>query len=112
MDELRERILVVDDDPSTCDMLSYVFEDQGFAVESHVDSADTLKAVQRIAYDLVVIDLGIQPIDGLSLLKRFRSLPDPPASVVLSGQDKAVALPRAFDLGALDFIAKTVDIGG
>lgn len=110
IDRTIPRIAVVDDDAATCAMLSYLLSDEGFAVEAYHGMEDAVGAIRTNPLDLLVLDVGIGSDDGLALYARLRSLPACPPVVFLSGRNDRTTRLRAFELGALDYMTKPIDV--
>ena len=65
-------ILVVDDDAPIRRMLSRTLAAEGYEVEASPDGGDALAAVERSTPDLVVLDVAMPGLDGLSVARRLR----------------------------------------
>lgn len=105
-----DRILVVDDDGATRAMLTYLLRDEGFAVEAVHETGAAMEALERERFDLLLLDVEIDTLDGFKLLSNLRRRPDCPAAIFLSGHGEREARLRAFELGALDYMTKPVDV--
>jgi DNA-binding response OmpR family regulator len=100
------RILVVDDEPRILEFVSRRLVLEGFAVDTAVDGPSALEAVARSRPDLVVLDLLLPAIDGLSVLARLRhDRPSMPVVIVSARSDLPTKL-RGFELGAWDYLGK------
>ncbi len=69
------RVLVVDDEPDTRELVASVLEDAGAEVETTSSAAQAFEAFQRRRPDVLVSDIGMPDEDGLSLVRRIRLLP-------------------------------------
>ncbi len=73
------RILIVEDDANLCLLYGSEFADEGYEVRTVQGGADALGEIDRERPDLVVLDIKMEPMDGLEfldeLLKRSRSVP-------------------------------------
>jgi two-component system KDP operon response regulator KdpE len=101
------RILIVDDDESTLDLLSIQLKTEGYQVQTAASGGDALQRVDHQMPDLILLDLLIPDIDGLAVCRAVRKFSDVPI-VVLSAvglEDKKV---EALDLGADDYLTKPV----
>jgi CheY-like chemotaxis protein len=75
--DMKQRILVVDDEPQIREMLSEYFGTHGFETATAGDSEETLRAVENDHIDVVVLDIGLAEEDGLKLLEKLKaSYPD------------------------------------
>jgi two-component system, OmpR family, response regulator len=100
------RILVVEDEPRILSFLVRGLESEGFTVDSELDGASALRRATNRRYDLVVLDLLLPRLDGLSVLRELqRSRPRMPVVILSARGDLATKL-RGFELGASDYVAK------
>mgnify|MGYP001106719927 CR=1 FL=1 len=79
---MNERILVVDDELSICHMLSRVFTDEQYRVETAGTVLEALGKLEGTAFDLAIVDLFLPGINGLNLAEAIRML-DPGTPVIL-----------------------------
>jgi CheY-like chemotaxis protein len=68
-----KRILVIDDDITALDIVSFLLEEKGFAVERCVDGFAAIESVQKVSPDLIVVDLMMPGINGVSTVREMRS---------------------------------------
>jgi DNA-binding response OmpR family regulator len=100
------RLLVIEDEPRILAFLSRGLEAEGFAVHGARDGVEGLRLALGRAYDLVVLDLLLPRLDGLSMLRELqRQRPELPVVVVSARADVSTKL-RAFGLGAHDYVTK------
>ena len=100
------RILVIEDEPRILGFLARGLEAEGFAVDAARNGAEGLKRARRDNYDLVLLDLLLPGLDGLSVLHELnRSHPDLPVMIVSARSDLPTKL-RGFGLGAADYLSK------
>jgi DNA-binding response OmpR family regulator len=103
---LAMRILIVEDEARISAFLVRGLEAEGFAVDAAGDGATALKRVSTRRYDLVVLDLLLPRIDGLTVLREIgRQQPQLPV-VILSARTDLPTKLRGFKLGASDYLAK------
>lgn len=99
------RVLVVDDDPALLRALRLALSAAGHQVVTAVNGADGLAEATRAGAEVIVLDLGLPDIDGMSVCRQIRGWSDVPI-IVLSAtraEDRKVA---ALDLGADDYVTK------
>jgi DNA-binding response OmpR family regulator len=99
------RVLVVEDDSPTRELVAIVLRRGGHDVEQAADGERALEAFLSQRPDLVMLDLGLPGEDGLHLLDRLREISEVPV-VVLSGLSDETAKVRALMRGADDYIVK------
>jgi two-component system, NtrC family, response regulator HydG len=104
------RVLVVDDDQATCELISASLEKHGFEVDWHTRATDSLEAVKEEDFDLVLTDLLMDDMGGLELCERIvGTKPDLPV-VLVTGHGTLEKAVSAIRVGAYDFITKPIDM--
>jgi two-component system response regulator HydG len=107
--KLSGRILVVDDDETTCELLQSLLERDGAVVEAFTSPRRALERLLVADFDLVVTDLGMKEMGGIELCERsLEAQPDLPVLVV-TGQGSMETAIGALRAGAYDFLTKPVD---
>ncbi|SFB50213.1 two component transcriptional regulator, LuxR family [Amycolatopsis marina] len=103
------RVVVVDDEPMVCVFLRTILgsaEDIEVVAEAH-DGAAGVEAVARHLPDIVLMDLRMPGVDGLTAIERIGELPSPPVVVVLTTFDADQYVLRALRAGAAGFLVKS-----
>jgi two-component system, OmpR family, KDP operon response regulator KdpE len=103
------RILVVDDDRSLCRALSISLRAHGYEVDVACDGVQALDSVSCCEPDLVLLDLDLPGIAGISVIAALRALGSIPI-VVFSARDECTARSEVIEAGADDYATKPVDI--
>ncbi|SDU80928.1 response regulator [Gordonia westfalica] len=101
----KSRVLVVDDEPQLLRALRINLNARGFAVSTAATGAAALSAAARFNPDVVVLDLGLPDIDGLTVLEGLRGWTTVPV-IVLSARTDAADKVVALDSGADDYVTK------
>jgi two-component system, NtrC family, response regulator HydG len=107
---MKERILIVDDDPEQCELLGCLVDQLDYATTATTSPEKALEHAGRDSLDAIVTDLGMSTMSGLELCSRILMVrPDVPVVVVtgMGTMESAIAAMRA---GAYDFLNKPVDI--
>ena len=81
------RILVVEDEKRIADFLSRGLESGGYAVDVANDGSTSIELVHSTEYDLIILDLGLPDMDGLSVLVKIRNRKSSPPVLILSARD-------------------------
>jgi len=103
------RVVVVDDEPMVCAHLRTILgsADDIEVVGEAYDGAAGVEAVVRNRPDVVLMDLRMPGVDGLTAIERIGKLGDPPAVVVLTTFDADQYVLRALRAGAVGFLVKS-----
>ena len=102
----RQKILVVDDDLRLRDLLKRYLGEQGFAVDTVPDAAAMDRQMQRVRYDLMVLDLMLPGEDGLAICRRLRGQQTSPAIIMLTAKGDDVDRIVGLEMGADDYLPK------
>jgi DNA-binding response OmpR family regulator len=100
------RILVVEDEPRILTFVTRRLEAEGFLVDPAADGVAALETVARGRPDLVVLDLLLPHVDGLTVLKRLAQEHPTLPVVILSARTDLPTKLRGFELGAWDYLGK------
>lgn len=102
-------VLVVDDEPMVCAHLRTILGSAGDieVVAQAADGAEAVEAVVRHRPRVVLMDLRMPGVDGLTAIGRIAKLPDPPAVVALTTFDADTYVIRALRAGAAGFLVKS-----
>ena len=100
------RILVVDDEPATRDLLGFVLEQCEAKVTTASSAAEALAAFRKGSFDILISDIGMPDVDGYSLIRNVRALsPDAGGSIpalaltaYARGEDRTQALKAGFNM--------------
>jgi DNA-binding NarL/FixJ family response regulator len=103
------RVLLVDDEELVCAYLRTILDsaDDIQVVATAGDGADAIEAVARYRPDVVLMDLRMPGMNGLTATGHLTALPDPPAVVVLTTFDTDDHVTRALRAGAAGFLLKS-----
>jgi two-component system, OmpR family, copper resistance phosphate regulon response regulator CusR len=100
------RILVIEDEPRILDFVSRGLEAEGFSVLGARDGQEGLRLAEALGCDLVILDLLLPRLDGLSVLRALEAKqPSLPVVIVSARADLPTKL-NGFGLGARDYLTK------
>jgi two-component system nitrogen regulation response regulator NtrX len=103
-------ILVVDDEPGVRSSVTGVLRDEGFDVDSVGTGEECLDRVAQRSYDVIVLDIWLPGIDGLTTLQRLGERNVDAQVVIISGHGNIESAVRAIKMGAFDFIEKPLSL--
>lgn len=106
----KAHILVIDDEPDIASLIQDILEDEGFQVDTANTGNQGRELVNRQHYDLMLLDVWLPDIDGISLLKEFLPLAYAPAVIMMSGHATIETAVEATKLGAIDFLEKPLSL--
>ncbi|MDB4906430.1 MAG: sigma-54 factor interaction protein [Gemmatimonadetes bacterium] len=105
----KPKILIADDEPAITGGLGAILEDEGYAVEVAQDGQKALDRLSSERFAVVLADLKMPKLDGISLLKAIRERKIPTEFVVITGQGSTELAIEAIREGAADYIEKPLN---
>ena len=100
------RVLVIEDEPALATQLKEVLAAGGYAVDGACDGARADFSVRTEEYDAILLDLGLPQVDGLTLLRGWRSAGLGVPVLVLTARGSWHEIVEGMDAGADDYVAK------
>src|SRR5664279_3640805 len=106
------RVLIVEDERRLAENVARSLrESAGYAVDLAFDGEEGLFMAQSNPYDLIVLDLMLPRLDGLSLLRQVREGGSGVPVLVLTARDEKESIIALLNAGADDYVAKPFDLG-
>lgn len=111
--DIKQKIMVVDDDPDIRRLVETVLEKDGFMVDSASSAAELFKKVNQFKPELIVLDLQLPDEDGFGILKKLKSntVTASIAVVMLTVQSVDSYKIAGLEIGADDYIVKPFNQG-
>ena len=103
---LGPTVLIVEDDPDLRGVLGRGLREEGFEVETVGSGSEALERVDRVAPDVLVIDIGLPDTDGRDLCQALRARGVQTPVLFLTARDALVDRVAGFDAGGDDYVAK------
>jgi two-component system OmpR family response regulator len=100
------RVLIIEDDRQLSDQLAEAMRDAGYTVDCAFDGEEGHFLGDTEPYDLVILDIGLPVMDGLSVLERWRRDGRSMPVLLLTARDRWSDKVQGIDAGADDYVAK------
>ncbi|MEU1278729.1 response regulator transcription factor [Streptomyces sp. NPDC005805] len=105
-----ERILIVDDEPAVREALRRSLAFEGYATETAVDGIDALTRAEAYGPDLIVLDIQMPRMDGLTAARRLRAAGSRVPILMLTARDTVGDRVTGLDAGADDYLVKPFEL--
>lgn len=105
---MEEKVLIVDDEKSIVEVLSYALKQEGYNVEKAYDGQDALNKIESFKPQIVILDLMLPKISGYDLCKELQSKDT--GIIMLTAKNDVVDKILGLELGADDYITKPFDL--
>lgn len=102
----RPRILVVDDEASIRDLLAKTLALAEYEVDTAADAATALNRLRAAPYDLMIADLRMPGMDGLSLIRQTKRIRAELAVIIITGYSTEASAIEAVNLGVAGYLRK------
>ena len=112
MDERSDkiRLLLIDDEEGYLDVLSKRLTRRNLEVTTAADGATGIQALRRQDFDVAVVDLKMEEMDGIEVLKVFKKMDPDLAVIILTGHGSEQAARDGLAQGAFDYLTKPFDL--
>ena len=105
------RVLLAEDDELIGDIFSEALTDEAYTVDWVKDGEHALTALKTENYDIILLDLGLPKVDGMSVLARLRSWGLDTPVLILTARDGLDDRILGLDSGADDYVIKPFELG-
>lgn len=106
---MKEKILIVEDEPALLETLVYNFDRQGFEVESATDGETAVELAKQIQPDLIILDIMLPKLDGFEVCRILRQEMNVPI-IMLTARDDVIDRVIGLEIGADDYVTKPFSI--
>jgi len=106
---MKQRILVVDDEPAVTDLLAYNLRKAHYEVLVASNGSEALRLARQAAPDLILLDLMIPEVDGLDVCRELRKTSGVPI-IMITARGEEIDRVVGLELGADDYVAKPFSV--
>lgn len=100
------KVLIVDDSEMVRNFHSYILRDAGFEVRTAADGAEALEIFLQEPFDLIITDINMPRMDGLTFIRRVREVDPRVPIIIISSLEEAQDKQQGFDAGANLYLVK------
>jgi len=104
------RLLLVDDEVGYLEVLCKRLKKRDFDVTTAYSGAEAIRAVRDRDFDVAVVDLKMEDMDGIELLKILKQMLPSMQVIMLTGHGSERAARNGISLGAFDYLLKPIDL--
>jgi DNA-binding response OmpR family regulator len=104
------RVLLVDDEQGFVEVLTKRLRKRRFEVTSALSGKEAVRIMRSKSFDIAVLDLKMEDLDGIEVLKIFKILDPQMPVIILTGHGSEQAAREGLALGALDYLMKPCDL--
>ena len=104
------RLLLVDDEVGFAEVVSKRLRKRGMRVKTAFTGSNAIKAIRKQDFDVAVLDLKMEDMDGIEVLKIFKKAYPEMAVIMLTGHGSETAAEEGLKNGAFDYLTKPCDL--
>lgn len=102
----QSKILIVDDEPNVRFILARTLRKEEYIIDEAANGSEALDKLNQDAYDLILLDLQMKPVDGLQVLSEVRKHAPDTIVIILTAHSTIESAVKALRLGAFDYLFK------
>jgi DNA-binding NtrC family response regulator len=108
--EKRIKLLIVDDEKGYVDVLSNRLGKRGIEVTKSYSGSEAIQKLRRKDFDVAVLDLKMEDMDGIEVLKIFKKMAPEMVVIMLTGHGSEKAARQGIEFGAFDYLTKPCEL--
>ena len=110
MNNPKQKILIVDDEPDIIELIEYNLKKEGYQVFTASNGLDAIQVAKKSLPDLIVLDIMMPKLDGIEACRQLRAMPEFKSTfmVFLTARSEEYSEISGFNVGADDYIAKPI----
>jgi len=102
----QPNILIVDDEPNILYVLTHTLTDNRYLVDTASSGSEAINKIREHSYHVILLDLNMQPVTGLEVLKELRKIDQETTVIILTAFSTVDSAIDALRLGAFDYLVK------
>ncbi len=104
------KILLVDDEEGYVSVLAKRLSKRNFQVKTALSGSEAIRILRNESFDLAVLDLKMEDMDGIEVLKVFKATEPQMPVIILTGHGSETAAREGMEYGAFDYLVKPCDL--
>ena len=104
------RLLLIDDEEGYVTILAKRLAKRNFLVKTALSGVEAIRILRSESFDLAVLDLKMEDMDGIEVLKVFKAMEPEMPVIILTGHGSETAAREGMEFGAFDYLVKPCDL--
>jgi len=104
------KLLLIDDEVGYVTILAKRLAKRNFLVRTALSGVEAIRILRSESFDLAVLDLKMEDMDGIEVLKVFRAIEPEMPVIILTGHGSETAAREGMEFGAFDYLIKPCDL--
>ncbi len=104
------KLLLIDDEEGYVTILAKRLAKRNFLVKTALSGVEAIRLLRNESFDLAVLDLKMEDMDGIEVLKVFKAMEPEMPVIILTGHGSETAAREGMEFGAFDYLVKPCDL--
>ncbi|MGO9312975.1 MAG: response regulator [Syntrophobacteraceae bacterium] len=104
------KLLLIDDEEGYVTILAKRLAKRNFLVKTALSGVEAIRILRSESFDLAVLDLKMEDMDGIEVLKVFKAMEPEMPVIILTGHGSETAAREGMEFGAFDYLVKPCDL--
>jgi DNA-binding NtrC family response regulator len=104
------KLLLIDDEEGYITVLAKRLSKRNFIVKTALSGVEAIRILRNESFDLAVLDLKMEDMDGIEVLKVFKEMAPEMPVIILTGHGSETAAREGMEFGAFDYLIKPCDL--
>ena len=104
------KLLLIDDEEGYVTILAKRLAKRNFLVKTALSGVEAIRILRNESFDLAVLDLKMEDMDGIEVLKVFKAMEPAMPVIILTGHGSETAAREGMEFGAFDYLVKPCDL--
>ena len=104
------KLLLVDDEEGYVTVLAKRLSKRNFLVKTALSGSEAIRILRNESFDLAVLDFKMEDMDGIEVLKVFKTMEPKMPVIILTGHGSETAAREGIEFGAFDYLVKPCDL--
>ncbi len=104
------KLLLIDDEEGYVTILAKRLSKRNFIVKTALSGVEAIRILRNESFDLAVLDLKMEDMDGIEVLKVFKEMAPEMPVIILTGHGSETAAREGMEFGAFDYLVKPADL--
>jgi DNA-binding response OmpR family regulator len=104
------KLLLIDDEEGYVTILAKRLSKRNFLVKTALSGVEAIRILRSESFDLAVLDLKMEDMDGIEVLKVFKAMEPEMPVIILTGHGSETAAREGMEFGAFDYLIKPCDL--
>lgn len=107
---MPKKILIIDDEPEICKMVTEFLIDAGYAASYTLNGPDGLQSIEKSLPSLVLLDIGLPGMSGIEVMREIHEKHPSLAVIILTGHKDTDTVKKLIEYGACEYLTKPINL--